>query len=144
MTYGKHLNVAAIPQTEPLPNRPEMVQNAAGGYVFQIDDMERVKRFLILGNEGGTDCALPLAWARQNSINADAIMVYTDNETWAGPVHAQAELMRYRKESGIHTKLGMVAFTATGASVADPTDDGSMNFVGLDASLPQAIAAFVG
>ena len=41
-------------------------------------------------------------------------------------------------------KLGFVAFTATESSQTDPKDEGSMNFVGMDASLPQAINAFVG
>ena len=30
---------------------PEQVQSNQGGYVFQVDDMERAKRFLILGSE---------------------------------------------------------------------------------------------
>lgn len=30
---------------------PEQVRNNQGGYVFQVDDMERAKRFLILGSE---------------------------------------------------------------------------------------------
>jgi len=94
-------------------------------------------------NFGSTDCAVPLRWARQNKVVADAVLVYTDNETHAGPTHALTELQAYRKESSINTKLGLVAFTATAHSVADPTDAGSMNFVGLDGSLPQAIAAFV-
>jgi 60 kDa SS-A/Ro ribonucleoprotein len=43
------------PQTQPIPGREtEMVQNAAGGYVFQIGDWERLERFLIIGSDGGT------------------------------------------------------------------------------------------
>jgi hypothetical protein len=51
-------------------------------------------------------------------------------------------LAGYRKEVG-PLKLCFVAFTATESSVVDPNDDGCMNFVGMDASLPQAISAFV-
>ena len=32
---------------------PQQIQNNAGGYVFEIDDLSYVKRFLILGTEGG-------------------------------------------------------------------------------------------
>lgn len=40
-------------QLEPMPGREaEMVPNSAGGYVFQVDDWNRLRRFLILGSEG--------------------------------------------------------------------------------------------
>lgn len=94
-------------------------------------------------NFGSTDCRVAVEWARRNKILTDVVMIYTDNETWAGPVHAHTELERYRREMNLPLKLGAVAFTATQGSVADPKDAGSMSFVGLDSSLPQAIAAFV-
>lgn len=34
--------------------REDQIMNAAKGYVFQIDDMIKIRRFLILGSEGGT------------------------------------------------------------------------------------------
>lgn len=40
------------PQTEPADER--QVENSAGGYVFQIDDMARLRRFLTIGTTGGT------------------------------------------------------------------------------------------
>lgn len=47
--------------------------------------------------------------------------------------------------SMLPTKLAVVAFSGTRRSVADAAGDaGSMDFVGMDASLPQALAAFVG
>lgn len=33
---------------------PAQVTNNAGGYVYQVDDAQRVRRFLILGSEGGS------------------------------------------------------------------------------------------
>lgn len=92
---------------------------------------------------GGTDCAVPIRFARERGIEADVVMIYTDNETWHGPRHATSELELYRRATGIPLKLGCVGFTATADSIADPIDAGSMNFVGLDASLPAAIHAFV-
>lgn len=50
-TYAKHLG-SPVPQSEPLDSR--QVKNAAGGFVYQLDDMKRLERFLILGSEGGT------------------------------------------------------------------------------------------
>lgn len=42
-----------VPQTEPLPDTNQ-VRNSAGGYSFEIDDWARLKRFLVLGSEGGS------------------------------------------------------------------------------------------
>jgi 60 kDa SS-A/Ro ribonucleoprotein len=40
-------------QTNPIPGAA-MVQNNAGGFVFQLSDWDRLDRFLILGSEGNT------------------------------------------------------------------------------------------
>lgn len=53
--YHKHVSTIATPQSQPVPGRKEeQVKNAAGGYVFKTGDWEQMKRFLILGAEGGT------------------------------------------------------------------------------------------
>jgi len=41
----------SVPQSQPLPG---MVPNSAGGYSYQVGDMQRLRRFLCLGSEGGT------------------------------------------------------------------------------------------
>ena len=51
--YSQHFKTKEVPQTEPTPGRNE-VENNAGGFVYGIDDMSRLDRFLILGTEGGT------------------------------------------------------------------------------------------
>lgn len=33
---------------------PRQARNAAGGYVFELDDLARLRRFLVLGTDGGT------------------------------------------------------------------------------------------
>jgi 60 kDa SS-A/Ro ribonucleoprotein len=54
--YRKVLNTlgarSSVPQSEPLDDR--MVPNNAGGFGYQIDDLGRLQRFLILGSSGGT------------------------------------------------------------------------------------------
>ena len=47
-------NRRVTPQMQPIPGRTDQVQNNAGGYVFQVNDWDRLDRFLILGAEGGT------------------------------------------------------------------------------------------
>ncbi len=53
-SYVSHFSPKQTPQTQPIPGRPDMVPNSAGGYGFQVDEFTRLQRFLILGNEGGT------------------------------------------------------------------------------------------
>ena len=55
------------PQSQPIPGRePEMVENSAGGFTFQIDDFGRLERFLILGSEGGTSYATERDLTKEN------------------------------------------------------------------------------
>ena len=91
---------------------------------------------------GGTDCALPMTWARQNKVDVDTFCVYTDNETWAGDVHPAQALRAYREARGIPAKLVVVGMTSTGFSIADPRDAGMIDVVGFDTSTPPVIADF--
>lgn len=51
----EYLGINKTPQSEPIPGREgEMVQNRAGGYVFKVMPEEQLKRFLIMGTDGGT------------------------------------------------------------------------------------------
>jgi 60 kDa SS-A/Ro ribonucleoprotein len=54
-----------IPQSQPLPER-HMVRNAAGGYVFPVDDWTRFGRWLVLGSTQGTYYATPGDLSRSN------------------------------------------------------------------------------
>lgn len=92
---------------------------------------------------GGTDCSLPMRWALEHNIAADAFVVYTDNETWAGPVHPHQALRTYRERTGISAKLIVVGMTATEFSIADPDDAGMLDVVGFDSAAPAVMADFV-
>jgi 60 kDa SS-A/Ro ribonucleoprotein len=91
---------------------------------------------------GGTDCALPMIWAQKNRVDVDTFVIYTDNETWAGPVHPAQALRSYREARGIPAKLVVVGMTSTGFSIADPNDAGMLDVVGFDTSTPPVIADF--
>ena len=92
---------------------------------------------------GGTDCSLPMRVALKEGWQVDSFEVYTDNETWAGPVHPVQALQKYRAETGIAAKLVVQAFTATPFTIADPQDAGSLDVVGLDAASPGIVADFI-
>ncbi len=68
MTYLKQVpGTRATPQNQPIPGRPEMVQNAAGGHGWQLGDWARLRRWLILGSEGATYYATEKALTLQNA-----------------------------------------------------------------------------
>lgn len=91
---------------------------------------------------GGTDTSVAIHWAAKAQIPVDVFVVLTDNETWAGDMHTCQALAMYRHKMSIRSKLAVVAFTGTQRSIGDPSDMDSMDFIGMDASLPQALAAF--
>lgn len=90
---------------------------------------------------GGTDCSIPMRFASLNNLGYDAFHVFTDSETWSGPVHVSAALRDYRRRVP-GAKLAVVAMVSNGFSIADPADPGMLDVVGFDTSTPNALAAF--
>src|SRR5690606_25381453 len=92
---------------------------------------------------GSTNCAAPMMHALNKGIEADVFVVYTDNETYQGSIHASEALNMYRKATGIPAKLIVVGMTATGFSIADPNDAGMFDVVGFDSKAVSLMADFV-
>lgn len=93
-------------------------------------------------NFGRTDCALPMVWAKEQGLDFDTFIVYTDNETYAPNVHPYQALRDYRQARGIDAKLVVVGMTSTEFTIADPKDAGMLDVVGMDTTAPQVIADF--
>ena len=91
---------------------------------------------------GGTDCALPMLYARAQERAVDAFVIYTDSETWAGDIHPAQALQDYRRASGIDARLVVVGMVSNGFSIADPADRGMLDVVGFDTATPQLISEF--
>lgn len=91
---------------------------------------------------GGTDCALPMAWARAQRVDADTFVVLTDDEAWTGGAPAQRALAEYRAARGRDAKLVVVGMSSTGFQVADPADAGMLDVVGFDATVSPLLADF--
>ena len=53
------------PQTQPLAGQ---VANSAGGYVYELDDAQRLARFLVLGSEAGTYYTKPAQNQLENVV----------------------------------------------------------------------------
>lgn len=64
MSYLREFSTRSTPQSEPLPGQ---VPNNAGGNAWQVDDWARLRRFLILGAEGGSFYAREQALTRENA-----------------------------------------------------------------------------
>lgn len=72
-TYKNVLNNKVTPQSEPIPSK-KMVANNAGGYVFQLDKFKQLERFLILGTTGGTYYVEEKPLTKENAANIIACL----------------------------------------------------------------------
>jgi 60 kDa SS-A/Ro ribonucleoprotein len=66
MSYLKRHRTRRVPQSEPIPGSGQ-VPNSAGGFAWSVDDWTRLRRFLILGSEGGSYYASELNLTRKNA-----------------------------------------------------------------------------
>ena len=107
---------------------------------MRLDDV--IKRLSAI-QMGGTDCALPMVWARRQKLNVSGFITYTDSETWAGNIHPAQALRLYRDEFVPDAKAVVVGMTSNGFTLADPNDRGMLDVVGFDATAPAVIADFV-
>jgi 60 kDa SS-A/Ro ribonucleoprotein len=92
---------------------------------------------------GGTDLSLPFKWADGTGQPVDAVLVYTDNETWAGREHPDYALAELRRKAGSHVRAVVASTTATATAIADPMDPLVLQMAGFDTALPQVITAFI-
>lgn len=91
---------------------------------------------------GGTDCALPMVYAKEQGLEIDVFSIYTDSETYVGRIHPSEALKDYRRSSGINAKLIVNGMVSNGFSIADQNDPGMLDVVGFDSAAPQVMAAF--
>lgn len=62
------VNRQHTPQTSPIPGTNQ-VRNSAGGYVWQVDEWQRLKRFIVLGSEAGSYYASQKTLTVENANN---------------------------------------------------------------------------
>jgi len=114
----------------PLPISPNLRMDAV---------LSRMKKLAF----GGTDCALPMIYAKRNKEYYDTFIIYTDSETWCGKIHPFEALKDYRRAINPEAKLVVVAFTSLGFTIADPTDSGSLDVIGFSPDVPPIINQFI-
>src|SRR5919109_1715233 len=65
--YRTHFSKrGATPQSLPIPGSSQ-VPNSAGGFAWAVDDWTRLRRFLVLGSEGGSYYASERTLTRENA-----------------------------------------------------------------------------
>src|SRR6187551_2921593 len=64
--FTKFFSTKSTPQSEPIPGSGQ-VPNSAGGFAWEVDDWARLRRFLILGSEGGSYYASERTLTRENA-----------------------------------------------------------------------------
>jgi 60 kDa SS-A/Ro ribonucleoprotein len=67
MSYLKRQRTRRVPQWMPIRGSGQ-VPNSAGGHAWAVDDWTRLRRFLILGSEGGSYYASERAQTRENAL----------------------------------------------------------------------------
>jgi len=91
---------------------------------------------------GGTDCAQVFAHALATKNKYDAIVILTDNETWAGPRHGVTLLDQYRNTINKDVKVMEIAMVSNPHSTL-PNDPNVLRAVGFDGSLVQVLNEFI-
>lgn len=105
----------------------------------RVDDIMRY-----IGHGGITDTSAPMQYVVDKKLDVDAIVSYTDNNSWAGRRgHASEVLKRAEQKAGHAIRYVNVALEPNTHSDADPTNPNALELVGLDASTPKIVGEFV-
>jgi 60 kDa SS-A/Ro ribonucleoprotein len=92
---------------------------------------------------GGTDCAQAFVHALATKTKYDAIVILTDNETWAGNAHGLDLLNQYRRSVNRDVKVIELALAAN-PSTNLPVDEANvLRVVGFDASVTDLINTYL-
>ena len=130
-----------ILRTEPYCEVRGFSSNYVDLGLSETDSFDAVLKKTNRWNFGSTNAALPMQYAKQNKQEIDTFVVITDNEVNQGQ-HPFRALQDYRNATGIAARQAVFGMTATNFSIADPDDNGSMDFVGFDANAPRVLADF--
>jgi 60 kDa SS-A/Ro ribonucleoprotein len=116
------------------------VQHVAISPRQRLDD---VTRTLMNIGGGGTNLALPMAYALYDKTKYDAFIILTDSETFAGYGHPSQILEEYRAKVNPHAKIINVQMAATHVTNNDPNDRRAIDIAGFDTSVPEILNGFL-
>jgi 60 kDa SS-A/Ro ribonucleoprotein len=107
MSYLKRLAAGRAPQSAPIPGSSQ-VANSAGGFVWAVDDWARLRRFLILGSEGGSYYAGEWKLTRENAEAVERCLA-ADGLRTVAEIVAVSEAGRAPKNDAAIFALAMAA-----------------------------------
>jgi 60 kDa SS-A/Ro ribonucleoprotein len=90
VSYLKRQGTRRVPQWAPIRNSDQM-PNSAGGYAWAVDDWTRLRRFLVLGSEGGSYYAAQWTLTRENAEAVERCLDADGARTVAEIVRVSAE-----------------------------------------------------
>src|SRR6186997_179366 len=90
MSYLKKHQTRRAPQWLPIPGSTQ-TPNSAGGYAWAVDDWTRLRRFLVLGSEGGSYYASQWTLTRKNAQAVERCLDADGPRTVAEIVRISAE-----------------------------------------------------
>ena len=90
MSYLKRIGTRRVPQSAPIPDSGQ-VPNSAGGFAWAVDSWTRLRRFLVLGSEGGSYYASESKLTRKNAKAVARL-------PRGGRARAVAEIVRVSRE----------------------------------------------
>lgn len=92
---------------------------------------------------GGTDCAQAFVHALKTKTKYDAILIFTDSETWAGQTHGLELLNRYRSSVNPNVAVIEIALAANPHTTLPVDDKKVLRVVGFDASVTEVINSYL-
>lgn len=93
---------------------------------------------------GGTDCGSVIDYAAKHEKIYDAILIFTDSQTWANKSNPYARFKAYQQTFNPAAKLVTVAMVSNVFSLSPAASDASVfDCVGFDANVPQLISDFL-
>lgn len=116
MSYLSRLSFRRTPQSEPVPGTAQ-VANSAGGFAWAVDDWTRLRRFLILGSDGGSFYTGERELTLQNAV-AVARALAADGPRAVGEIVAISREGRAAKNDPAVFALAMAASAEDGATRA--------------------------
>jgi len=113
-----YLKQAVAPATQREQADPRQVENSAGGYTFVVDDWSHLRRFLVLGAEGGTYYATERKIVRENAAVVERL-AKSDGERLVREVVEMSESGRAPKNDPAILALAIAAKLGDDATRAE-------------------------
>ena len=107
MKFTQYFSKRQPTQKQPLKGAGQ-VKNSAGGYVWSLQPMKQLERFLILGSEGGTFYVSEQKLTRENAMNLETL-IHTDGVAVVQRIVAVSESGRAAKNDAAIFALAMCA-----------------------------------